>query len=659
MIGATIRNLSTFDRVHWAEVTFPSALVYDYGAECKFITETGEEWRAVRGRTLGNKTVYRIQSSLSGSSSVEGHLHQGVSTSPAFVAHPWVVDDCSDLIPSLLGLDMVPASAPRLVGQSGAHMRWNLKFRIPSKGLVLDWWADMLHEDPVMRCRGKLVWSDRNDARANRTFEPGELQFCMGEFFAMDFRERRGISAPSQLPDGRWVSVLNDRPITLNDGAGIHLSMSVLSYANASPSLDEAWELSSIRNMRAAMVGDVLGACTEWDDHWCAAGNLPQEYPGMESDASSAVSSFADSMSENVGHFEPLGIGIGRTPGQTGKQEDFGAAKGTHVVSSGRADYIPALRYASYCELYRGINHYESDGSRLLASSHPNWTTWSGRTHWHTGVSPDRLGKEGVDVPPGTGWWGYDDQHRSQNTLAAYLMLSDDPLVHDQLEHQKQADLASYRVKFPSYGSGAARAQGRQIGCWAQLYCVTGDDTWKDLILGRVDMGMSGESMSSENEMRALSVISPDGRKRIYKDGALAPVVSMWEHGLALVGLYKAHKQLADPALAEMVYAVSETMMKFAWFEESGRVYVVGDILWNGGSAVTLETSNGWDESGSNPMTQEFLYTEGGSGINAWTMAGLRVAREYLGESHASLDSILDTPVSSREDAEWRAAVES
>ncbi len=669
MVNATIQNLSTFKRDHWVTVTFPTAKVMDFGVECRFVTSKGDVWRAVKGKQSGDKTVYRIYALLDASERVQGNLENEPSAPadaiPEFMPHPWVLDDAIALMPELYGMESEIVSPPKLIDQSPAHMRWHLKFKVPSKGLIFEWWADMLHNDPVMPCKGKIVWSDRNNPDGNKTFDVGELKLAIGEFFVMDFQTRKGIQPPLQAAGGRWVSVLNDKLVTLNDGAGIPLSLNLLAFTNKNIENEQQdlevgdWITDSILNMQAAIVGDVVGACSEWQGDWCAAKNVPESYPGNVHDAEADAIMFRESMSVNFGHFEPISIGIGKTPGQTGKQEDFGATKGTHVVLSNEVSYIPALQFASYYELFRGINHYEENGEKLKAEDHPQWITWSGRTHWHPGVSPDRLGKEG-DPPPGTGWWGYDDQHRSQNNFAAYAMLTDDPLIDDQMAHQLEVDKASYRIKLPNYGAGAARAQGRQIGCWAQFLTLTEGEQmqeWKKLIDSRVHQSASQNSMLVNGPMKALAVISPDGRKRIYKDGQLAATVSMWEHGLAIVGLYNAYKNNPTSELKYVLTAVSETLLQFGWFVEQGRRYVVGDIMWNDGAAVELKRSNGWDEQGTNPMTQQFVYTENGRGINEWTMAGLRVAREFLNYNNHQLDALLDTPVGSQEDSEWRAAV--
>jgi hypothetical protein len=166
---------------------------------------------------------------------------------------------------------------------------------------------------------------------------------------------------------------------------------------------------------------------------------------------------------------------------------------------------------------------------------------------------------------------------------------------------------------------------------------------------------MTVDSMNVMGPMKALAVIAPDGRKRIYRDGKLTSTVSLWEHGLAAVGLYKAYQKNPSDALTRVLDKVCNTLMEFGWFVEKGKRYVVGDIMWNEGQSVDLRLSNGWDENGTNPMTQQFLYTENGRGINEWTMAGLRVAREFLEVRDSQLNALLDTSVGSQEDAEWRA----
>jgi len=659
MVNAVIENLSNFSRDHWVTVTFPTKKVQDFGTECRFTTEGGSIWRAVKGKQSGNKTVFRIYAEIGGGETVKGMLQNKPFTPedkiPAFKAHAWVMDDPMELMPELYGMDCEIVSPPKIVDKSPAHMRWHMRMKVPTHGLIFEWWADLLHDDPVVPCKGKIVWSDRNDTRVNRTFDVGEFKLAVGEFFVMDFEKRKGIQPPIQVDPSRWVSVINDKLVTLNDGAGIPLSLNLLAFTRQEMTdqdpEDISWVSKSLQNMQAAFLGDIVGACTEWDGEWCAADNVPVSYPGSYYDAMSDVQMFRDQMSVNMGHFEPIWVGIGKTPGQTGAQEDFAATKGTHVVLSQQPAFIPALQFASYYELFRGINHYESNGEPLKADDHPNWITWNGVTHWHGGVSPDRLGKEG-SAPPGTGWFGYDDQHRSQNNFAAYAMLSDDPLIDDQIDRQFEVDKACYRIKNSRWGAGAARAQGRHTGAWAQFLTVTEGarrEGWKDLIDKRVNLSLSQTSMNVNGDMKALSVKGPDGRKQIYRNGELAPTVSMWEHGLAMVGLYNTYKQNPTEELKELLTKVANTMLKYAWFNQNGKNYVVADIIWNDGNDVEMKTSN----------TQEIIFTEGGSGVTTWTIHGLRAAREFMQWSDSNLNKLLGGDPGNQGAVEWHAVAKS
>lgn len=635
---AVLSNTSTLPREHWAAVTFPRPLAASFGHECTFVTDSGAMFRAVRGRTVGMKTVYRIRALMGGSETVQGTLHNRRHPNvEQYRFHEWVSDDIAALVPSVgarvAGIDRWDRdhTTPVMIDSSPAHTRWTLKRWIPEVGIIFEWWADILHDDPVMPIWGKIVWSNRTDPSPEKAFE--FLAIKSGELLALDFAKRNGSITPYRDPHGIWLHLLNSMTMVLADGSGLPLSGSMLAYVNprpgdAIPDPEDRTNnvVRSLGNLNAAYQGPIVGTCLEWDGHWLACGNAPRFKAGYQPLNNAHWQQFQDSQQVPAGWFADRPIGIGKTPGMTGGQEDFGATKGTDAVSHFDPRYIRIAQYSSYSELFRGFNHYEANGQPLDIAAHPQWVTWSGVTHYHPGVSPDRLGKNPGGAPA-TGWFGYDDEHRSQNNLAAYMMLTDDPLMEDQLRHLATTDRASYRMRFPNNGSGATRAQGRTAGAWAQLLAVTdGPDKqhWINLVAARMNQSLNlNPAINVSGPMKVLAWGGPDGRKQVYKtDGTLGPWTSFWEHGLAAVGIYNAVKQQPQNANArEILLRICRTLARFAFFQHNGVWFTVADCLWNDGNPPPGEMV---------PTNRALVCAPGAGDVNSWTFAGLLVAREVL-----------------------------
>lgn len=677
---AILTNTSPLPREHWAVVTFPRPLAAPFGPECSFVCSNGQRFRAVRGRTVGMRTTYRVRAYMGGSQTLEGSLVNEAQPEP-YVPHRWVTDDIGALIPSLgaripgLG-DFwdVPLGAPVLLDQSPAHTRWGVRRLLPQAGIIFEWWADVLHNDPVIPVWGKAVWSDRHDTATNKSFE--FLAMKSGEYIALDFiRRHAGGSVPMKDAHGIWVQILNTSPVILNDGSGLPFSGSMLAFvsprATDKAADPEDWSddtVRSINNLRAAPGGPIVGVCLEWDTHWLAGRNLPRFRPGYQSQHEQVWQQFLDSLDIPAGWFANRPVGIGKTPGQTGDQEDFGATKGTYAVCDGDARFIRVMQYAVQAELFRGFNHYENNGP-LDINAHPLWVTWNGVTHYHSGVSPDSIGKTRDGAAPGTGWYGYDDEHRSQNTLAAYMMLTDDPLMEDQLRHLVTTDRASYRMRFPNNGSGAARGQGRTSGAWAQFVGLTEgveQQHWVNIIASRMNASLNlNPSINVAGPMKVLASGGPDSRKQVYRpDGSLGPWVSFWEHGLAAVGIYNAVKAQPNNADAhEILVRICRTLATFACFEENGEWWTVADCLWSEGEAPP-----GGLVSTSRALVCDRNFA---SGVTSWTFAGLLVAREFLAQQAETDPALLNKlsryinaitggqEAGDRRQAEWWATVQS
>lgn len=117
--------------------------------------------------------------------------------------------------------------------------------------------------------------------------------------------------------------------------------------------------------------------------------------------------------------WEPVpGIGPNKRSGDTGAQGDQIFVGGESKTLAGLGAHL--VRYFTACmQGRRPCNHVEADGRPLDIDAHPDLRLWDGQVHWHTGVSPDRLGKLGpIGEGLTHGWSGPDVEHAYLDNLA-------------------------------------------------------------------------------------------------------------------------------------------------------------------------------------------------------------------------------------------------
>ena len=156
----------------------------------------------------------------------------------------------------------------------------------------------------------------------------------------------------------------------------------------------------------------------------------------------------------------PIGV-TARSP-SAGAVEDqvFVGAEcaGTPGLGAETVRYLVALGQSR-----RPCHHLEADGSLLDLARHPQLRFWDARPHWHTGVSPDQLGKSrGLTELETHGWWGPDVEHWLQNTVALAARLTGSPALQWQLAAQARVYLLQWTVA-PGLSTSqcyAARAVG-------------------------------------------------------------------------------------------------------------------------------------------------------------------------------------------------------
>jgi len=653
-IPVHLEETSPEPRQHWATVVLPNGAI-DQDAlmrPLEFVGENGERFPARGTMSWNGRKLLHIQTTLGGNQRLRGKVMDAKEHGVHFGFHPWVVDDISKLYVEL-GVQFTTDQPPEWsvadqvieLENTPARRVWWMRARIPAHGLILEFWLHVYSNDCVCPFYAKVVWSNRKDPAWNKVFPA--LWLRCGEALHFNFKTRHGVVGNDKDAAGRYRYLLGQQ-VPFCDGAALPLSGSMLCFRDQMDKLTDAQREQSVRNIRAAAHDEAgtFGVHVDRDGSWMSLKHIPRVAQDVAKTADANLwAAFANSLNVPSGFFVKRDLGISKTPGQTGNQEDFAATKGT-LVLYGYPRHLMRMRYSVQADLLRGVHHYESTGKPISLADHPNWVTWSCITHYHSGVSPDRLGKESPQEPA-NGWRGYDDQHRSQNNLTAYLELFDDPLILDHTFHQQTTDKANYRRRFPNNGPDAARGQGRCVQAHTNLNLSTNDKQWLALIDAQVKQSHAFMHWLGQGPMRVLSTNGPDGRVPVYVDGKLAPTVSLWEHGLALVGFRAAQSVLVSPQLTDIVQETSKLLLDWAISAAPGGGYHKDtSIHWNGGAP---------------PLS---ALADNNSGVMGWIDAGLRVALEVL-PSHPKAAMVRDylrgavqEPDPRIEWAEWWAAAE-
>ena len=205
--------------------------------------------------------------------------------------------------------------------------------------------------------------------------------------------------------------------------------------------------------------------------------------------------------------WSPPIVGPAGISGSAGEQEDSLLHPGGEAMLPDGAG-SEWIRYLSAIKLFseRPANHLEADGTELSIERHPQLLFWDSRVHWHTGVSPDRLGKpRTLDVSETHNRWGVDVQHTYVGALASSCRLTGSPACQWLLSRLATAYLLQRTVP-PSWstsGYESAREWGCEgmfvVRCWwnledrAQAVRVVG--RWQARVVGILIPRMEGKDL--------------------------------------------------------------------------------------------------------------------------------------------------------------------
>lgn len=679
-----LHNLAATSRDRWTRCSYSRDEAFDYPDECSFHAENGAIFRAVKGRRIGRDyaQAFRIFAELSAGEKLKGRLVDEPYPSldiednpPAFVPHPWVADDLEELIPKIVvevaGVRYETGYAGiRKIDESAAHQRYHVRSTIPELGFVFDWWADVCHLDPVIECWGRLVWSTRTTSSVDLRVDAIALK--TGELYIDTFGKMHGCGEPFSK-DRNWYLPVSG-PRNFVDGSGLPFYGQMLAYISdfsnvpveVDAEVDNRWIARSLRSLDAARKGlPVVGTSIEWDGLYLAAQNVPryEHDEDLENEKERAWADFMEKRGKFGDYYEDRTYGSEESPSQTGDQDDFGATKGTFVVSANEPKMLLPYQWSAYADCVRAGAALFEGGKPLDPAAHPDWRTWSGITHWHPGVSPDRLGKDFGNWGA-TGWHNYDDQHRSQNTLAAVIALHDDPLGEAIMLGFSipDANMLDNRV-------GATRAVGRLFGAWAQFLLLSdpkdvGLERWHNRVAEKLRTLHAHSRLSVQGDVKVIGTGHPDLRKQVYypaghpRAGELAHWWSNWEHGLFACGAYKLWKVTQDEGVRGILETVVRTCVNYGMFQIDGTWYVADDLTY-------LDDGEPLHPSAYHLGSDQLVVSPGLGGTTFWAFQAVLIAAEMLRDQTGDVarecvrQHLGGREASTRRAAEWLASVTS
>ncbi len=390
-------------------------------------------------------------------------------------------------------------------------------------------------------------------------------------------------------PEGSRVVLL--QKTTLADGQGIRRSGAVVPPLRQDRSLRD-------QTLQAAVVAPPLAATT-WtgSSAFGAFGLVPEPPPwlqGARLRSALAERHRAFAARDRSGAGDPFWcgpFGLERFAGQTGDQQDFGVVKLSAVAHSGNPSLLLEAWASVQQEACRPVHFFEADGKPVQARDHPEWVVWSGRTHWHAGVSKDRLGKP-VPEPAlrSHGWTGKDREHWSSNALGAFALLTGSHWARRELQNEVQLHLAGETVDpgLSTSGSGAPRGAGRTLlaACWA--YLATGDEALAERTRARIDQVLwvqwAGRELG-EDQVRTMAVQGPDDRMLGGKLRYWTP----WQDAIAAVGLAAAHRVFGSERAREMAEALAITVVRHGWLLTDRECLPATAIRWQDGAPLSPE----------------------------------------------------------------------
>lgn len=522
----------------------------------------------------------------------------------------------------------------RLVGipfASNIRLVLHFQSRIPDTFLVYDLWLTARSDQDWLEFELKLTSSSPQSQAWQEDLDWVEL-WTHGGIPVVRGAARRGVwpaVAESTMGPNRLVLL---GPTQLWDAQGHEWWGDFICYHAQIPVPDREVRAQTLY----AQLRNVKYGCAL---NWAESGafgpfGLVPAFPSWITDGGRAA---AKKQREQYEHYsrqpgstwDDLPLGLLPRASTTGDQPDFGISKLGDIFASGLPDRIEEARFSASEEANRPVHHRELDGTPVQARNHPKWVSWSGRTHFNTTVSPDRLGKP-VDEPycHANGWSGRDHQHWSSLTLASAYLLTASPALRAELDVEAELFLAAHTVpslrgQIPTNGIDTPRAIGRTLLSMSWNWLCTGRDDLRIRMLARLNecIHVQHVGLHTGGAVAPVVVVGPDIRT-LPNYSNWRP----WEESMAIVGLEALYRITGEPLARKVAAVTAANLIVYGWKVDATDCIVGTAIAWNSdGRALTPQEY-------TDPEKVLWSY---GTSFSLWGLGAAKLARGYarlLGE---------------------------
>ncbi|MEM7205190.1 MAG: hypothetical protein AAF628_33355 [Planctomycetota bacterium] len=513
---------------------------------------------------------------------------EGTPPRAPFVASDWLLHGLRTfdlrLAVKLPTLGWRTASLPagRLI-ENGAHRKiYHSSGRIPDTDLVYDLWLSFYSGQDHVPFELRLFSSSAGSQQWQESFEAVDL-WVDGAEAVVRGAPRRGVQLVTAKPGGpNFLRLLG--PDSFFDGQGQEWFGDLFfEYPTGAPS--DARRLATLAAVREQTL---YGVSTDWaaSGAFGPFGYVPPAPPwitdGGRAASLSQLQAYRSWIRSAGGPWDDMPMGMLPDPSSPGDQLDFGAAKLVQIVASGLPHNIEEARFQASEEARRPTHHREVNTAPVRSAAHPDWVSWSGRTHFSTVISPDRLGKpEPQAFVEGHGWFGRDHEHASSLTLASTYLLTRSLALRDELDNEAELYLSSHTLpsQKPGWSTSVlfpARALGRTMLSMSWNYLATGNDVLRQRLAARARevVRPQAEGTTVAGPVRPIQLYAPDPRQ--LNRTHWRP----WEEAQAVLGLEAAYRITGERDAHAVAVMAAKNLMNYGWLLTARETIIATAVTW-------------------------------------------------------------------------------